>query len=222
MQGRRDSDSDKEAAVAASDDSMNAEYGDSSSDENSPVMIEVWSDASTGADEADMESYEHVRVTSMFGITIESWMRMMVTGTPQEGENGSDTTRASGGDGGRGSVAPPGVDDSPYAKGVGKGQGKGKGKGKGKAGDEIWTIGMMTHIVQPPYTDTDQDVRQRHEAQEPRLGRRSPQAIRRRLQRAEARDWQTHIGNMHRRTTEDWERATLIRITDQSAAVAAE
>ena len=76
MQGCRDSDSDNAAAMAASDDSMNAEYGDSSSDENSPVMIEVWSDASTGADEAGMESYEHVRVT------IESWMLMMVTGTP--------------------------------------------------------------------------------------------------------------------------------------------
>ena len=216
MQGCRDSDSDNAAAMAASDDSMNAEYGDSSSDENSPVMIEVWSDASTGADEAGMESYEHVRVTSMFGITIESWMLMMVTGTPQEGENGSDTTRASGGDGGRGSVAPPGVGYSPYAKGVGK------GKGKGKVRDEIWMIGMMTPIIQPPDTDLDQEVRRQYEAQYPRLPRRSPEAQRRRLQRAEALGWQPRAGNRHRWTTEDWERLARIRTTNQPAAVAAE
>ena len=125
---------------------------------------------------------------------IESWMVMMVTGTSQEGENGSDTTRASGGDGGRGGVAPPGVGYSPYAKGVGK------GKCKGKAGDESRVIGMMTPISQPPYTDRDQEVRQQYEAQDPRLPRRSPQALRRRLQSAEARGWQPHAGNRHRRT----------------------
>ena len=190
MQGRRDSDSDNAAEVAASDDSMKAEDGDSISSGYSPVVVGASSDASTEWDQASRESNERWLNAS------ELWTDLMDVGPHQEGENYFDPVGTSGGDGGRGSVAPPGVGDSPYAKGVGKG----KGKGKGKAGDEIWTIGMMTHIVQPPYTDTDQDVRQRHEAQEPRLGRRSPQARRRRLQRAEARDWQAHIGNMHRRT----------------------
>ena len=143
-------------------------------------------------------------------------MDVMVTGTPQEGENGSDTTRASGGDGGRGSVAPPGVGYSPYAKGVGK------GKGKGKVRDEIWMIGMMTPIIQPPDTEVGQEVRRQYEAQDPRLPRRSPEALRRRLQKAEARGWQPRAGNRHRWTTEDWERVARIRATDQSAAVAAE
>ena len=122
MQGRRDSDSDNAAAVAASDDSMNAEYGDSSSDENSPVMIEVWSDASTGVDEWGFEEYGHPVMRAM----IESWMRDAI----EEGENGSGTARASGGDGGRGGVDPPGVGYLLYAKGVDK------GKCKGKVGDE--------------------------------------------------------------------------------------
>ena len=161
---------------------------------NSPRTVRGTSFVSTEWDQASMESNERVLDA------IESWMVMMVTGTSQEGENGSDTTRASGGDGGRGSVAPPGVGYSPYAKGVGK------GKSKGKAGDEIWVIGMMTPIIQPPYTDLDQEVRRQYEAQDPRLPRRSPQALRRRLQRAEARGWQPHAGNRRRRTTEDWER----------------
>ena len=184
MQGRRGSDSDNAAVVTASDDSMNAEDGDTSSDENSPTMIEVWSDASTGVDEWGIEGYEHMRDM------IESWMRDAV----EEGENGSDATRASGGDGGRGGVAPPGVGYSPYAKGVGK------GKCKGKAGDESRVIGMMTPISQPPYPDRDQEVRRQDEAQDPRLPRRSPQALRRRFQSAEAQGWQPHAGNRHRRT----------------------
>ena len=126
----------------------------------------------------------------------ERWMDRMDTGPPQEGENGSDAVGASGGDGGRGGVAPPGVGYSPYAKGVGK------GKCKGKAGDESRVIGMMTPISQPPYPDRDQEVRRQDEAQDPRLPRRSPQALRRRFQSAEAQGWQPHAGNRHRWTND--------------------
>ena len=120
MQGRRDSDSDKEAEVAASDDSMKAEDGDSISSGYLPVVVGASSVASIAWDQESMESNERVFDAS------ERWMDMMATGSPQERENGSDTTRASGGDRGRGSVAPSGVGFPPYAKGVGKGEVKGK------------------------------------------------------------------------------------------------
>ena len=210
MQGRRDSDSDKEAAVAASDDSMKAEGGDPSSSGYSPVVVRASSDASTEWDQASRESNERWLNAS------ELWTDLMDVGPHQEGENYFDPVGTSGGDGGRGSVAPPGVGYSPYAKGVGK------GKGKGKVHDEIWMIGMMTPIIQPPDTDLDQEVRRQYEAQDPRLPRRSPEARRRRLQRAEALGWQPRDGNRHGGTTEDWERLARIRTTDQSAAVAAE
>ena len=167
MQGRRDSDSDKEAAVAASDDSMKAEDGDSSSSGYSPVVVRASSDASTEWDQASRESNERWLNAS------ELWTDLMDVGPHQEGENYFDPVGASGGDGGRGSVAPPGVGYSPYAKGV--------GKGKGKVRDEIWMIEMMTPSIQPPDTDLDQAVRRQWEAQVPRLPRGSPEAIRRRL-----------------------------------------
>ena len=207
MQGRRDSDSDNAAAVAASDDSMNAEYGDSSSDENSPVMIEVWSDASTGADEAGMESYEHVRDA------IESWMLMMVTGTPQEGENGSDTTRASGGDGDRGDVAPPGVGHSSCAKGV--------DKDKGKVHDGWWIpdLSSSSHTMQPLDTNSHQELRQQWETM---VGNAtSPEALQRRRQKT-IEAWTRRFGKRSRLDTGDSERQSRIRTTNKPAAVAAE
>ena len=118
MQGRRDSGSDNAAEVAASDDSMKAEDGDSISSGYAPVVVGASSVASTAWDQASMGSNERVFDAS------DSWMDMMATGSPQERENGSDTTRASGGDGGRGSVAPSGVGYLPYTKGVGKGTAK--------------------------------------------------------------------------------------------------
>ena len=207
MQGRRDSDSDNAAAVAASDDSMNAEYGDSSSDENSPVMIEVWSDASTGADEAGMESYEHVRDA------IESWMLMMVTGTPQEGENGSDTTRASGGDGDRGDVAPPGVGHSSCAKGV--------DKDKGKVHDGCWIpdLSSSSHIMQPLDTNSHQELRQQWETMVGNV--RSPEALQRRRQKT-IEAWTRKFWKRSRLDTGDSERQSRIRATNKPAAVAAE
>ena len=207
MQGCRDSDSDNAAASAASDDSMNAEYGDSSSDENSPVMIEVWSDASTGADEAGMESCEHVRVT------IESWMLMMVTGTPQEGENGSDTTRASGGDGDRGDVAPPGVGHSSCAKGV--------DKDKGKVHDGCWIPGLASssHTMQPLDTNSHQELRQQCATMVGYV--RSPEAWQRR-QQAASEVWARRFGKRSRSDTEASERQSRIRTTKKPAAVAAE
>ena len=207
MQGRRGSDSDNAAVVAASDDSMNAEYGDSSSDENSPVMIEVWSDASTGADEAGMESYEHVRDA------IESWMLMMVTGTPQEGENGSDTTRASGGDGDRGDVAPPGVGHSSCAKGV--------GKDKGKVHDGCWIpdLSSSSHNMQPLDTNSRQELRQQWETMVGNVT--SPEALQRRRQKT-IEAWTKKFGKRSRLDTGDSERQSRIRATNKPAAVAAE
>ena len=207
MQGCRDSDSDNAAAIAASDDSMNAEYGDSSSDENSPVMIEVWSDASTGADEAGMESYEHVRDA------IESWMLMMVTGTPQEGENGSDTTRASGGDGDRGDVAPPGVGHSSCAKGV--------DKDKGKVHDGCWIpdLSSSSHIMQPLDTNSHQELRQQWETMVGNVT--SPEALQRRRQKT-IEAWTRKFWKRSRLDTGDSERQSRIRATNKPAAVAAE
>ena len=207
MQGRRDSDSDNAAAMAASDDSMNAEYGDSSSDENSPVMIEVWSDASTGADEAGMESYEHVRDA------IESWMLMMVTGTPQEGENGSDTTRASGGDGDRGDVAPPGVGHSSCAKGV--------DKDKGKVHDGCWIpdLSSSSHNMQHLETNYRQELRWQWETMVGNV--RSPEALQRRRQKT-IEAWTRKFWKRSRLDTGDSERQSRIRATNKPAAVAAE
>ena len=80
MQGRRGGDSDKEAEVAASDDSMKAEDGDSSSSGDLPVVVGASSDASTEWDQASRESNERWLNAS------ELWTDLMDVGPHQEGE----------------------------------------------------------------------------------------------------------------------------------------
>ena len=205
MQGRRGSDSDNAAAVAAIDDSMNAEDGDPSSDENSSAMIEVWSDASTGVDEWGFEEYGHPVMRAM----IESWMRDAI----EEGENGSDTTRASGGDGDRGDVAPPGVGHSSCAKGV--------GKDKGKVHDGCWIpdLSSSSHIMQPLDTNSHQELRQQWETMVGNVT--SPEALQRRRQKT-IEAWTKKFGKRSRLDTGDSERQSRIRTTNKPAAVAAE
>ena len=108
---------------------------------NSPRTVRGTSFVSTEWDQASMESNERVFDAR------ESWMDVMATGPPQECGNGSDAVGASGGDGGRGGVAPPGVSYSSCAKGV----------GKGKVRDEIRP--GMTPIIQPFDTNVHQEVR---------------------------------------------------------------
>ena len=205
MQGRRGSDSDNAAVVAASDDSMNAEDGDPSSDENSPAMIEVWSDASTGVDEWGFEEYGHPVMRAM----IESWMRDAI----EEGENGSDTARASGGDGGCGDVAPPGVGHSSCAKGV--------GKDKGKVHDGCWIpdLSSSSHNMQPLDTNSRQELRQQWETMVGNVT--SPEALQRRRQKT-IEAWTRRFWKRSRLDTGDSERQSRIRATNKPAAVAAE
>ena len=174
---------------------------------NSPRTVRGTSFVSTEWDQASMESNERVFDAS------ESWMDMMVTGTPQEGENGSDTTRASGGDGDRGDVAPPGVGHSSCAKGV--------DKDKGKVHDGCWIpdLSSSSHIMQPLDTNSHQELRQQWETMVGNVT--SPEALQRRRQKT-IEAWTRRFGKRSRLDTGDSERQSRIRTTNKPAAVAAE
>ena len=154
-----------------------------------------------------MESNQRV-----FG-AIESCMDMMVTDTPQEGENGSDTTRASGGDGDRGDVAPPGVGHSSCAKGV--------DKDKGKVHDGCWIpdLSSSSHTMQPLDTNSHQELRQQWETMVGNVT--SPEALQRRRQKT-IEAWTRKFWKRSRLDTGDSERQSRIRATNKPAAVAAE
>ena len=174
---------------------------------NSPRTVRGTSFVSTEWDQASMESNERV-----FGAS-ESWMDMMVTGTPQEGENGSDTTRASGGDGDRGDVAPPGVGHSSCAKGA--------DKDKGKVHDGCWIPGLASssHTMQPLDTNSHQELRQQWETMVGNVT--SPEAVQRRQQKT-IEAWTRRFGKRSRLDTGDSERQSRIRTINKPAAVAAE
>ena len=180
---------------------------------NSPRTVRGASFVSAEWDQASMESNQRV-----FG-AIESCMDMMVTDTPQEGENGSDTTRASGGDGGRGDVAPPGVGHSSCAKGV--------DKDKSKVHDGIWMsdLSRSSHIMQPLDTNCRQELRQQWATMVD--NGRSPEALQRRQEALRGPQktieaWKRRFGKRPRWDTEASERQTRIRTTNQPAAVAAD
>ena len=174
---------------------------------NSPRTVRGTSFVSTEWDQASMESNERVFDAS------ESWMDMMVTGTPQEGENGSDTTRASGGDGDRGDVAPPGVGHSSCAKGV--------DKDKGKVHDGCWIpdLSSSSHNMQHLETNYRQELRWQWETMVGNVT--SPEALQRRRQKT-IEAWTRRFGKRSRLDTGDSERQSRIRTTNKPAAVAAE
>ena len=202
-----DSGTDEEAVVAVRAFRAVPPDDDPSPRINSPRTVRGTSFVSTEWDQASMESNERV-----FGAS-ESWMDMMVTGTPQECENGSDTTRASGGDGDRGDVAPPGVGHSSCAKGV--------GKDKGKVHDGIWMpdLSRSSHIMQPLDTNSHQELRQQWETMVGNVT--SPEAVQRRQQKT-IEAWKRRFGKRSRLDTGDSERQSRIRATNKPAAVAAE
>ena len=169
MQGGSNSDSEDAAVVAARAFRAVPPDDDPSPRINSPRTVRGTSFVSTEWDQASMESNERVFDAS------ESWMDMMATGTPQEGENGSDTTRASGGDGDRGDVAPPGVGHSSCAKGA--------DKDKGKVHDGCWIpdLSSSSHTMQPLDTNSHQELRQQWETMVGNVT--SPEALQRRRQK---------------------------------------
>ena len=200
-------DTEDEAVVAARAFRAVPPDDDPSPRINSPRTVRGTSFVSTEWDQASMESNERVFDAS------ESWMDMMVTGTPQEGENGSDATRASGGDGDRGDVAPPGVGHSSCAKGV--------DKDKGKVHDGCWIpdLSSSSHIMQPLDTNSHQELRQQWETMVGNVT--SPEALQRRRQKT-IEAWTQRFGKRSRLDTGDSERQSRIRTTNKPAAVAAE
>ena len=174
---------------------------------NSPRTVRGTFFVSTEWDQASMESNERVLGAS------ESWMDMMVTGTPQECENGSDTARASGGDGDRGDVAPPGVGHSSCAKGA--------DKDKGKVHDGCWIpdLSSSSHTMQPLDTNSHQELRQQWETMVGNVT--SPEAVQRRRQKT-IEAWTRRFGERSRLDTGDSERQSRIRTINKPAAVAAE
>ena len=141
MYGGSNSDSEDAAVVAARAFRMTVQDDDLSPDDDPSAWNPRRPELFRGYDEVIRESNERWLDAS------ERWLDIIASGPPQEGENGSDTTRASGGDGGRGGVAPPGVSYSSCAKGV----------GKGKVRDEIRP--GMTPIIQHFDTNVHQEVR---------------------------------------------------------------
>ena len=101
----------------------------------------------------------------------ERWMDPTDMGPLRIGEHDSNAVTTSGGDGGRGGAAPPGVGSSSWAKGDGKGQVRYEYRGG------------MTPVVQPPDTNLHQSLRREYEAQDPRFARRSLAAIENRARR---------------------------------------
>ena len=106
----------------------------------------------------------------------ERWMDPTDMGPLRIGEHDSNAVTTSGGDGGRGGAAPPGVGSSSWAKGDGKGQ----ARDEDRAG--------MSSFVQPPNTNFHQNVRRQYEAQDPRFARRSIAAFENRMRRLRERE----------------------------------
>ena len=148
MQGGSNSDSEDAAVVAARAFRVTVQDGDPSPDDDPSAWNPRRPKLFRGYDEVLRESNDRWLDAS------ERWLDIIASGPPQEGENGSDTTRASGGDGGRGDVAPPGVGHSSCAKGV--------DKDKSKVHDGIWMsdLSRSSHIMQPLDTNCRQELRQ--------------------------------------------------------------
>ena len=147
MQGGSNSDSEDAAVVAARAFRVTVQDDDPSPDDDpsawNPRRLELF----RGYDEVIRESNERWLDAS------KRWLDLIAWGPPQEGENGSDATRASGGDGDRGDVAPPGVGHSSCAKGV--------DKDKGKVHDGCWIpdLSSSSHNMQHLDTNSRQELR---------------------------------------------------------------
>ena len=105
----------------------------------------------------------------------ERWMDPTDMGPLRIGEHDSNAVTTSGGDGGRGGAAPPGVGSSSWAKGDGKGQ----VRDEDRAG--------ISSFVQPPDTNFHQNMRWQYEARDPRVARRTVAAFENRMRRLRER-----------------------------------
>ena len=202
-----DSDTEEEAVVAARAFMVTVQDDDPSPDDDPSAWNPRRPELFRGYDEMIRESNERWLDAS------EHWLDLIARGPPQEGENGSDTTRASGGDGDRGDVAPPGVGHSSCAKGV--------DKDKGKVHDGCWIpdLSSSSHNMQPLDTNSHQELRQQCATMV--SYQRSPAAMQRR-QQAAREVWARRFGKRSRSDTDDSERQSRIRTTNKPAAVAAE
>ena len=212
MQGGSNSDSEDAAVVAARAFRVTVQDDDPSPDDDPSAWNPRRPELFRGYDEVIRESNERWLDAS------ERWLDLIASGPPQEGENGSDTTRASGGDGGRDDVAPPGVGHSSCAKGV--------GKDKSKVHDGIWMsdLSRSSHIMQPLDTNCRQELRQQWATMVD--NGRSPEALQRRQEALRGPQktieaWKRRFGKRPRWDTEASERQTRIRTTNQPAAVTA-
>ena len=207
MQGGSNSDSEDAAVVAARAFRVTVQDDDPSPDDDPSAWNPRRPELFRGYDEVIRESNERWLDAS------ERWLDLIARGPPQEGENGSDTTRASGGDGDRGDVAPPGVGHSSCAKGV--------DKDKGKVHDGCWIpdLSSSSHNMQHLETNYRQELRWQWETMVGNV--RSPEALQRRRQKT-IEAWTKKFGKRSRLDTGDSERQSRIRATNKPAAVAAE